>query len=236
MVAVGAVLVDFDGTASSSDVAELLLRVYADPSWSAYDDAVDRGEIGLRAAIQIQDAMLLATGDELTAYAVQHCRLDPTFGPFVEWLTATGVEVALVSDGFGFYIRPILEAAGLGDLDVMSNEQLWDAGGRPAGMRFVNGHPTCVGCGTCKMNAVLRYRERHGPVAFVGDGQSDRYGALYADLTFAKGELVDHCIRDGVPFVGWSDFDDVRRSLETTTALPGPAAPATCPGWTTPAD
>jgi len=84
------------------------------------------------------------------------------------------------------------------------------------------------------MNAVLRYRERHGPVAFVGDGQSDRYGALYADVTYAKGELVDHCVCDGVPFVGWNDFDDVRRSLETTDTLPGPIAPVVCPGWTGP--
>ena len=234
MVAVGAVLVDFDGTASSSDVAELLLRVFADPSWLAHDDAVDRGEIGLREAIQIQDAMLVATRDELIAYAVEHCPLDPTFAPFVDWLSATGVEVALVSDGFAFYIRPILEAAGLEHLQVISNEQVWTPDGRPAGMRFANGHPVCVGCGTCKMNAVLAYRERVGPVAFVGDGQSDRYGALYADVTFAKGELVDHCVRDGVPFVGWNDFHDVRRSLETTTSLPGAVAPVRCPGWTTP--
>src|SRR5947208_1245032 len=112
MAAVSAVLVDFDGTASSGDVAELLPRSYAVPSWSDFADAVDRGEIGLREAIQIQDAMLLATGAEMIALAVEHCPLDPTFAPFVDWLSVKGVEVALVSDGFGFYIRPILEAAG----------------------------------------------------------------------------------------------------------------------------
>jgi len=234
MLPIAAVLVDFDGTACSNDVAELLLTVFGAPSWPEYDDAVDAGEIGLRDAIQAQDALLRATGDELIAYAVEHCPLDPTFPSFVEWLNANGIALALVSDGFGFYIRPILEAAGLGALTVFSNEQVWDADGRPGGMRFVNGHEVCVGCGTCKMNAVLRYREAHGPVGFIGDGQSDRYGAIYADMTFAKGELVDHCLRDGVPFVPWNDFDDVRRSLEATQAPPGPAAPIQCPGWTVP--
>jgi 2-hydroxy-3-keto-5-methylthiopentenyl-1-phosphate phosphatase len=229
---VGAVLVDFDGTACASDVAELLLTVFGDPSWPEYDDAVDRGEIGLREAIQTQDGLLGATGDELVAYAVEHCPLDPTFPSFVAWLNASGVPLAIVSDGFGFYIRPILEAAGLGALTVFSNEQVWGSDGRPGGMRFVNGHEVCVGCGTCKMNAVLRYREAHGPVAFIGDGQSDRYGALYADMTFAKGELVDHCLHDGVPFLPWNDFHDVRRSLETTTVAPGAVAPIACPGWT----
>jgi 2-hydroxy-3-keto-5-methylthiopentenyl-1-phosphate phosphatase len=234
MLPVGAVLVDFDGTACSSDVAELLLTLFGDPSWPEYDDAVDRGELGLRDAIRIQDGSLNATGDELVAFAVEHCPLDPTFPPFVAWLTASGVPLALVSDGFGFYIQPILEAAGLGDLTVFSNEQVWGRDGRPGGMRFVNGHEICVGCGTCKMNVVLRYREMHGPVAFIGDGQSDRYGALYADMTFAKGALVDHCRRDGVPFVLWNDFNDVRRSLETTAAAPGPVDPTACPGWTMP--
>jgi 2-hydroxy-3-keto-5-methylthiopentenyl-1-phosphate phosphatase len=234
MLPVGAVLVDFDGTACASDVAELLLKVFGDPSWPEYDDAVDRHEIGLREAALIQDGLLDATAGELVAYAVEHCPMDPTFPPFAAWLTASGVPLALVSDGFGFYIRPILEAAGLGALTVFANEQVWGPDGHPAGMRFPNGHEVCVGCGTCKMNAVLRYREAHGPVAFVGDGQSDRYGALYADMTFAKGELVDHCLRDGVRFESWNDFDDVRRSLESTPEAPGAVAPLTCPGWTTP--
>lgn len=233
MLAVGAVLVDFDGTASTRDVAELLLTEFGDPSWPEHDEAVDRGEMGLRQAIGIQDGMLDASRDELTSYAIEHGRLDPTFPPFVGWLREAHVPVALVSDGFGFYIRPILEAAGLRELTVIASEQVWGDDARPGGMRFVNGHPECVGCGTCKMNAVLRHREAHGPVAFVGDGQSDRYGALYADVTFAKGELVDHCVRDGVPFVPWNDFEDVRHSLETITALPGRVAPPVCPGWTT---
>ena len=96
-----------------------------------------------------------------------------------------------MSDGFAFYIEPMMRAAGLGHVTVISNEQAW-RDDRPDGLRFVNAHPVCVGCGTCKMQAVLRYRER-GPVAFVGEGQTDRYGALYADVTFAKLELVAFC-------------------------------------------
>jgi len=33
-----------------------------------------------------------------------------------------------VSDGFGFYIEPILDAAGLGRLEVLSNEMVFDGG------------------------------------------------------------------------------------------------------------
>jgi 2-hydroxy-3-keto-5-methylthiopentenyl-1-phosphate phosphatase len=84
------------------------------------------------------------------------------------------------------------------------------------------------------MQAVLRYREAHGAVAFIGEGQTDRYGALYADLVFAKDALPAWCERDGVPFTPWTDFDDVRRALEGDVVVPGPVAPVTCPGWTPP--
>ncbi|MDP9331119.1 MAG: HAD-IB family phosphatase [Actinomycetota bacterium] len=236
MLPIGAVLVDFDGTACTVDVAEQMLIAFGDPSWSDYDEAVDRGEIGLREAIQAQNAMIDATREDLVSFALANCPLDPTFAPFVEWLEIQDVPAAIVSDGFGFYIEPILQAADLAHVPVFTNQQLVDAAGRPAGLRFVNAHPDCVGCGTCKMLAVQRYRAEYGALAFVGEGKTDRYGALYADLVFAKDALVDHCRRDGIPFLPWRDFRDVRRSIEGLTDFPGPIAPRRCPGWSLPVD
>ncbi len=231
---VGAVLVDFDGTACLHDVAEHMLRAFGQSDWADYDEAVDRGEIGLRGAITAQNAMLDADRDTLLAFALEHCPMDPTFAPFTSWLGSHDAYVALVSDGFGFYIEPLLRAAGLADIPVITNEQVWDADDRPASMRFVNAHPVCIGCGTCKMQAVLACRDRYGPVAFIGEGQTDRYGALYADMTFAKLDLVAHCERDGVPYLAWDSFDDVRAALEQGAEPPGPVAPLDCPGWTLP--
>jgi 2,3-diketo-5-methylthio-1-phosphopentane phosphatase len=232
VIPVRSVLVDFDGTASVVDVSQQLLIAFGDPSWPDHDDALDRGEIGLRDAIQAQDRMLDADRDTLVSFALTQGALDPTFAPFVRWCESNLLGVAIVSDGFAFYIEPILEAAGLGHITVITNEQRW-LNDRPDGLRFVNAHPSCVGCGTCKMQAVLGYRER-GPVAFVGEGQTDRYGALYADITFAKLDLLEYCRADGVPFVPWNDFGDVRRTLETIAELPGAVAPLRCPGWMLP--
>ena len=96
-----------------------------------------------------------------------------------------------------------------------------------------NGHPECIGCGTCKMLAARRLRDAHGPIAFVGEGQSDRYGALYSDVVFAKDALVQICEQDGVPYRPWDTFDDVRGALETIETLPGPVGGERCPGWRT---
>jgi 2,3-diketo-5-methylthio-1-phosphopentane phosphatase len=230
MLPIGSVLVDFDGTACLHDVAEHLLIEFGDPSWPALDAAWERGDLDSRRVITAQAAMLGAPLDELVAFAVEHCPLDPTFPPFVRWLGREGVAVTLVSDGFGFYIDHILREAGLDGVRVLTNTWSED---RERPMVFGNGHPACVGCGTCKMNAVLEARGR-GAVAFIGEGSSDRYGALYSDLVFAKDRLVEIATRDGVRFEPWDTFDDVRTRLETLEVIPGPVGGERCPGWRTP--
>jgi len=231
MLPVRAVLVDFDGTACLDDVSEVLLEEFGDPGWPLYDELVDQGAMGLREAARHQTAMLAGAMEEMLAFALDRCRLDPTFPPFVAWAEGSELAVTVVSDGFAFYIRPMLEAAGLGRLVVVTNQLVFN-GGRPH-LAHPNGHPECRGCGTCKMLVAVRARERLGPVAFVGEGQSDRYGALYSDIVFAKKDLVRICEADGVPFRLWETFDDVRQALEDTDRLPGPVAPQRCPGWRT---
>lgn len=197
---------------------------FGDPDWRDWDDRWLRGEVDTRAAIRAQVAPFTDLDGQLIEYAVAHCPLDPTFPGFVTWCRANDLQVAIVSDGLGLYIEPILAAAGVSDLSIITND--WSGGA----MAFPNGHPECIWCGTCKMLAVQRAA---GPVAFVGEGHSDRFGALYADIVFAKDELVDLCLDDGVAYAPYADFDDVRRALTHATTLPGPVAPPRCPGWHT---
>ena len=231
MLAVKALLVDFDGTACLQDVSELLLDAFGESGWERFDDAVDRGEMGLREAGELQIAMLRGSHEEMLAFALERAELAPTFASFVEWAEAHSLPLTLASDGFAFYIRPILAAAGLDRLEVITNEPAFSDG--RVRLRHPSGHPECIGCGTCKMLAAERLRDAHGPIAFVGEGQSDRYGALYSDVVFAKDGLVQICEQDGVPFRPWNTFDDVRAALETIETLPGPVGGERCPGWRT---
>jgi 2-hydroxy-3-keto-5-methylthiopentenyl-1-phosphate phosphatase len=168
-------------------------------------------------------------------FALERFAVDPSFVPFAQWAAESGIEVVVASDGFGFYVEPMLRAAGIEGLTVYTNETALDDG-QPPKFSFSNAHPICVGCGTCKMLVVLQSRERFGPVAFVGEGHSDRYGALYADVVFAKKHLVDICRKDGIAFRDWDTFDDVRLGMEEARDLPGAVGSEVCPGWTWPAD
>jgi 2-hydroxy-3-keto-5-methylthiopentenyl-1-phosphate phosphatase len=230
-VPVRSIVIDFDGTISIGDVSEGLLEVFADPGWTRFNAEFERGEIGSRECIEGQAALLRATADELVGYAVKHFPIDPTFAPFVEWSRGAGIEVSIASDGLGLHLTPMLAAAGIDGLPIVTNVAI------PGGvwrMEFPGAHPECVYCGACKMNATLAARARAGPTAFIGDGHSDTFGALFADVVFAKRILAEHCRAEGVPFVEWETFDDVRAALEGDVGVPGPVNPPVCPGWTVP--
>ena len=227
-----AVVIDFDGTICDRDISEEILRHYAPPEWWDIDLEFQRGEIGSRECLIRQTALLEGKQPDMLAFALERFGLEPTFPPFVRWARGRGVEVAVASDGLGFYIDPMLAAGGVEDVTVLTNEVSINGDG--PSFRFPHGHETCIGCGTCKMLAAKRYRERFGPVAFVGEGHTDRYGALYSDVVFAKKHLVDICRAEGVPFLAWETFDDVRAALESLEKLPGPFDTEVCPGWTVP--
>ena len=220
-------VIDFDGTIAPEDVSEALLDAFAPKPWWDIDMEFQRGEIGSRECLVRQGELFEATQDELLRHALANHTLDPTFRPFVRWAQRRAIEVIVATDGFGFYVEPMLRAAGVDGVRVLANASDIDA----QRFDFPNAHPTCVTCGTCKMNVVTGAA---GPVAFVGEGHTDRYGALYADVVFAKKHLVEMCRADGVPYLRWETFDDVRGQLEQLNALPGPVAPARCPGWTEP--
>ena len=124
-----------------------------------------------------------APGEALLATAAEQPH-DPGFVPFVRRAQAAGIAVEVVSDGFGFFIGPALEALGVGELPVVS--ALTTFAGRRASIAFPNGHPACLVCGTCKRNRVLAHQAAGRAVVFIGDGESDRYAAGYADVVWAK--------------------------------------------------
>ncbi|MEA2520672.1 MAG: hypothetical protein QOI81_318 [Actinomycetota bacterium] len=179
--------------------------------------------------------MLEGTREEMLAFVLDHCPMDPTFVPFLRWLEEQAMTLTVVSDGSAFHIEPMLAAAGVTGVPVLTNELVFGSDGHFQALEFPNAHPECVGCGTCKMLAVKDAQAAVArPVAFVGDGASDRFAVLYADVVFAKRELPAICEAAGVAYRPWETFDDVRASLEAGKLMPVAPAPVICPGWTLP--
>jgi 2-hydroxy-3-keto-5-methylthiopentenyl-1-phosphate phosphatase len=157
---------------------------------------------------------------------------------FARRATAAGIPVEIVSDGYGFFIGPALEALGVGDLPVVTARTTF--AGRRASIEFPNGHPTCPVCGTCKRQRVLAHRATGRQVVYIGDGESDRYAAGYSDVVFAKRSLERICLEAGWSFHRWTAFTEIDAWLAATLAawtddpsslVPVPAGAPPPRGW-----
>jgi 2-hydroxy-3-keto-5-methylthiopentenyl-1-phosphate phosphatase len=210
-----AILVDYDGTIALTDVSDTVMAEHVPGAWETEVAAYDAGRMGSRRLMELEMSLVNVPSAALltTAAAQPH---DPGFVPFVRRAQAAGVPVEIVSDGFGFFIAPALEALGVGDLPVVTALTTFE--GRRARIDFPNGNPTCLVCGTCKRNRVLAHRAAGRAVVFIGDGESDRYAAGYSDVVWAKRSLVRICLEAGWEFRRWTEFREIETWLEETLA------------------
>ena len=201
-----AILVDYDGTVALTDVSDTVMAEHVPAIWEAEAAAYDAGLMGSRRLMEREIAMIDAPREALLATAAAQPH-DPGFVPFVRHVQAAGIPVEVVSDGFGFFIAPALEALGVGELPVVTAVTTFD--GRRASIAFPNGNPACLVCGTCKRDRVLAHQAAGRAVVFIGDGESDRYAAGYSDIVWAKRALVRICVEAGWPFHRWTEFAEI---------------------------
>jgi 2-hydroxy-3-keto-5-methylthiopentenyl-1-phosphate phosphatase len=205
------VLVDFDGTIARMDVSDEVMRRHASlDEWAPLEAAYLTGAIGSRTLLTEQ-AGLLRGETERIATTADDAELDPTFRPFVDDLLARGATVEVVSDGFGFFVRPALARLGLDDLPVFTARTSF--GPDRVAISFPDGHPRCHVCGTCKRERILVHQRAGRYTVFIGDGFSDLYAAAHADLVFAKDHLEVMCAERGWPYRQWATFADVRETV-----------------------
>ncbi|MFI5259246.1 MAG: haloacid dehalogenase-like hydrolase [Candidatus Limnocylindrales bacterium] len=208
-----AILVDYDGTIALPDVTDMIVYHFMSERYAQDNALYESGEAGSRTLFESQVRRLPGTADEVMAIAEAQPH-DATFGPFVARALELEIPIEVVSDSFGPYIEPALARMGVPEIPVITARTTFD--GHMASMEFPFGHPDCLVCGTCKRQRVLAHQAAGRTVAFVGDGESDRYAAAYSDVIFAKRALVDVCRKEDWPFTEWHDFAELREWLDAT--------------------
>lgn len=207
-----AVLTDFDGTITRTDVVEDLLEEYAPPEWWEIEELHRARQIGTRETMVRQFALVRAREDDLLRFVDDHVQLDETFPGFVTYCGDQGIRLEIVSEGLGFYLHFLLDKWGI-DVPVRTNRTTFEDG------RVMISYPyadaTCNLCGTCKLLRLFELRTQGYAIAYVGDGHSDLCPAVEADLVFAKKELADLCREEAIDFTPFDTFSDVRRRLDT---------------------
>jgi 2-hydroxy-3-keto-5-methylthiopentenyl-1-phosphate phosphatase len=204
---------DFDGTITCRDTLHLIVEEFGAPGvWSAIEPRLLGGEISLEEAMQEQFAQVRATPAQIDDLVKAHAGLRPGFREFVDWAGGRGHPIVVLSSGFHSVISSLLRAWGLDHLPLTCHEAVFST----EGTRLVwsDRGDACTACGRrCKRHD-LSAAGLGRPLAYVGDGVSDRCVARAADIVFARADLARHLRHDDVPFTPFEDFHQVRRRLE----------------------
>lgn len=210
------VLCDFDGTISVGDVGEMLIEHFLGPRWRELDDRYHAGEYGMVELYERSFSEIRASEKAFERFAL-NAKIESSFKEFASECEKANIRLAIVSDGFDFYINRILAREGLGHLAVYSNALAFENGAIK--LFFPNRHESCIDCANCKKRIVESYRDGYD-VIYIGNGLSDCCAAKSADVVFAKDGLADHLRSAGFPFEEYNDFADVISILRTKGVLP----------------
>jgi 2,3-diketo-5-methylthio-1-phosphopentane phosphatase len=224
---------DFDGTITLQDTTDAILEAFADPAWQKVEERWVAGSIGSRECLREQMSLVRATEEEL-GRLVDSIPVDPYFLEFARDCTDLGFPFHVVSDGFDWVIhrtfqRPEMNGNGAVKKFKMSASslQIW---GSYMITTFPHGSVHCThGCATCKPILMEREAKGSSPVVFIGDGNSDRFAAAYADIVFARKSmpLMKYCEEQNIPCIPYESFADVRPELNQFLAGMAAQLPAT---------
>lgn len=208
---------DFDGTISRQDAVDAILEAYADPKWLEFERKWLDGRIGSRDCLKAQMALVRATRTQVNS-VLDEIGLDDGLVPLLEISAAHGIPVHVVSDGFDYCIKRILnqdkrisQMLGTGRICAAHLESR----GTHWRTDFPFFHQTCAhGCATCKPAVMRLLNKANAPVIFVGDGLSDRYAVESADLVFAKHSLAAYCTEQSIEHVPYEELKHVTAYLD----------------------
>ena len=140
-----AVLTDFDGTVTRTDVAEDILEAFAPSEWWAIEEEHRARKIGTRETMVRQFALVHATRSEILRFVDANVRVDETFPSFVAYCKTRGLPLEIVSEGLDFYLTHLLDKWRI-TVPVRTNRTAFEEG------RVVISYPyadaTCNLCGT----------------------------------------------------------------------------------------
>jgi 2-hydroxy-3-keto-5-methylthiopentenyl-1-phosphate phosphatase len=209
-----AVLTDFDGTITRTDVVEAILEEFAPATWWEIEEQHRARAIGTRETLARQVALLRVKRADLIRFVDAQVELDESFRDFAAFCRGRGIPLEIVSEGLDFYVHYLLQKWGLA-VPVRTNRAIFEE--RGVRIEYPWADATCTLCGTCKLLRLFELRTQGHRVVYVGDGHSDLCPAIEADLVFAKAELARLCDEEGIAYTPFDRFSDVHRTLVAQT-------------------
>ena len=202
------ILCDFDGTITLIDTAEYILDKFAEGDWRGVEHLLERGEITIEESMNRQFEMITLSREDILRRIDEVVKPRPGFQDLLELCRADGHRFRITSAGLDFYIRHFLSVHRWDREAEVVAPRVTDAG---SGVRFEFPPTKNPQARNFKEDNVLGERVAGRRVVYIGDGTSDHWAALTADLAFAvKGSKLDRSLeRCGREHHTFTDFCQV---------------------------
>lgn len=202
-----AVFFDFDNTITHFDVLDSIVENFSvDKKWMAFENSWKKGEIGSKDCLTGQLKSVRVKKDRLDRYLAK-IKVDPYFKKILALLKKNKVKPVILSDSFSYFIKSILRNNGINDIKICSNKIKFS--GERLLPSFPHQHKDCTICGNCKTNHLPKLASSDKVLIYVGDGLSDLCPSKNSDIVFAKGNLKKYLLKEGKPFIPFSDLGSV---------------------------
>jgi 2-hydroxy-3-keto-5-methylthiopentenyl-1-phosphate phosphatase len=214
------VFIDFDGTVTNDDVGYMFFKHFADGKAESIVQSYRRGEVNAVECLQTEcdiyneyPAPAKAVRDFIDSQSI--C---DGFKEFIQYCRANNITTTILSAGFDFYIKPILDNAGLDDIELYATPTFIKQGRiYPEFIRYDK--KVCEHCADCKAERIKELTQPGEKSVFIGDGHSDSHGAEQADIVFAKSFLADYLKSKRIDFIPYMNFHDIIKAFEKQLKL-----------------
>lgn len=200
------VFVDFDGTISTSDVCEAMVKEFAGDGWQEINARWERKELSTRECAVETFKLFKTKNPDVFMELFKTMELDKYFREFIDFCYSRQYPVYVLSDGYDYYINYLLDREGLEHLPVYAN-CLTLVPDIQVETPFSSAD--CDLCGVCKKELMETLKESGSRSIYIGDGYSDFCPAERADLVFAKKNLYRHLREIGKPAHKFESFQDI---------------------------
>lgn len=202
------VFVDFDGTITKEDVGDAIFRRFGIPEEvkNIIDDLHNNTITSKQCWDLLCNSVQNVNETELNSF-IDDMQIDPTFKSFVNFCNENNIDLIVLSDGFDYYIKRILEKENLNQLKFFANK-----------LKIINGkfvpeypyyNPDYPAFANPKRNHIMNNSSDDDYTIYIGDGNSDKDAAQYCDYIFAKDSLLKFCERERISYYPYKNFDDV---------------------------
>jgi Haloacid Dehalogenase superfamily, subfamily IB, phosphoserine phosphatase-like/2,3-diketo-5-methylthio-1-phosphopentane phosphatase len=200
--------IDFDGTITKEDTCCAMVDAFARDGWQELD------RLWMEKKLSTKDCAeatfnLIDAGIEDLEKLLSTIEIDDYFQEFLKKCSDNGYKVYILSDGYDFNIKTVLNRYGI-DIPYYANKLIYD--GR-FHIECNYSSSSCKDCGTCKKEIMEKLKRNGDEAIYIGDGYSDRCPASAADMVFAKEVLYDYCSKNKIRAVKFENFADIISNL-----------------------